>query len=83
MSFTTVSKKQARRLKGAIERMWSWHHYHMQAGGRYARTVIQGVVRAIWQPTVGRGLAVLAIVIAEVLRALSEDGFAIDEGLLD
>lgn len=83
MSFARMLKRHWQRLKTTAERVWAWHHAQMQASGRYARTVIQGVIRAIWQPTLGRYLTVMAMVIAEVLRVLGEDGFAVNGGHFD
>lgn len=58
-----------------VETAWSWHHRQMSSNARYAGTLVQGIARALWQPSVRRYVLVLATVIVEILKILREDRF--------
>ena len=56
-------------------RLWAWHHAQMNANAPYARALVQGVVRALWQESVERVLVVLAKATVELFVILRRDGF--------
>lgn len=57
-------------------RLWAWHARQMRTNGRYARAVIQGAVRVLWQETIDRLLIVLGQVLIEIYTILRQDGIA-------
>jgi len=59
-------------------RLWTRHHQLMQTNARYARAVVEGTVRALWQRSIERCLVVLAHVVIEVYKILREHGFKIE-----
>jgi hypothetical protein len=57
-----------------LRRAWRWHHALMTDNDSYARVLVQGVVRALWQESVERMLGVLIRAAGELLIILRRDG---------
>ena len=73
MTFPKIRRACAR-LRKAAKKLWSWYHNQMDHNDRYGRTLLQGVVRALWQETLERFGGVLLAVFIELLKILREDG---------
>lgn len=56
-------------------RIWQWHHAHMNTNAPYARALVRGLVRAVWQESIERMLIVLAKAAVELYIILRRDGF--------
>jgi hypothetical protein len=65
-----------RYLKGLD--LWEWHHHTMSTNPPYARILIQGVVKALWQETLNRCFIVLARTVAELGRHLKDGDHSIE-----
>lgn len=50
--------------------LWAWHHHQMTTNPPYARILIQGVVKALWQDGVDRAAIVLARTVTDLARYL-------------
>ena len=57
-----------------LRRVWRWHHNQMTDNDPYARALVQGAVRALWQDSIERMLGVLARAIIELIIILRRDG---------
>lgn len=57
-------------------RLWAWHTAQMRTNGRYARAIIDGAVRLLWQETIDRFLIVLGQVLIEIFTILRQDGIS-------
>ena len=58
--------------------LWEWHLHKMNSNPPYARILIQGVVKALWQETFVRCLVVLAKTLADLGRYLKYGDHSIE-----
>jgi hypothetical protein len=65
-----------RALKGRS--IWEWHHHQMTSNDPYARILIQGVVKALWQKHADRALVLLAKTVIELARYLKKGKYSIE-----
>jgi hypothetical protein len=49
--------------------LWGWHHHKMATNPTYARFLIDGLVKALWQPTFDAFLRTLSRTAIEVAQA--------------
>ena len=57
-----------------LRRIWNWHHAQMNNNAPYARALVQGVVRALWQETIERMLGVLAKAAVDLYVIVRREG---------
>ena len=66
LALTAIRTLISRLLQGRD--LWGWHHHKMATNPSYARILIDGVVKALWQQTFDAFLRVLTRTVMELAQ---------------